>query len=362
MLSAKKRREVAVEQFTTYQRRFGELPPRGLFSADLFARVTGIYDGLLAVHGDNLRALHDDLVSLHFYLRWGHLGCPTFTLTHSLAAALLLTDCRRVRGEDVEMPFPSFEVILPDGLLTYDGPQRTVEASYLVYHQYGVAPDAVGVEADVQTQTARARDVVRRLRSGELSASYLEKQPATYVAVHSVHTTLGLHRTIHSLRPDESVERFLFDKTTGATRERLAPDVEYSALDAATIQGALRLIVNLSLYLRDLKRQGRWSPSPPRAGGAGAKPGRGTGGGTPLWSLGHEIKLDRRLLDAARARTGSEKRAWRVQSRFAVRGHWRRVACGEAQRERRLAFIQPYWRGPADGPQLLRQYQAGLDG
>jgi hypothetical protein len=344
---AKKRRQTAIEQAAAYRSYFGDAPPKALVASDAFARVSGLYPSLLAVHGGDLTLLHDDIVSLHFYLRWGSTGCPTFQLTHTLAAALLLTDCRKVCGRDVRMPFPSFEVLLPDGFLTYDGPTGVLPATHLIYHEYGVTPDEARGEGTNQ--------IISRVSRGELPHTYLEQQPATYVAVHCLRSAVGLHRSLQSMTDDESVERFLFAQTTKTETTRLEGTLEYSTLDTAAIRGALRLLVNLSLYLRDLQDQRRWDPRPPRR--ASTPRSRAPSSSSPLfWTLGHEIKLDRPLLDAARVRAEGERTTWRATSRYTVRGHWKRTPCGERGRERRLVFVQPYWRGPLDGTQLFRQY------
>jgi hypothetical protein len=42
-----------------------------------------------------------------------------------------------------------------------------------------------------------------------------------------------------------------------------------------------------------------------------------------------------------------------------VRGHWKRQICGAALADRKLIFVEPYWRGPEDAPIALRNHVLG---
>ena len=39
-----------------------------------------------------------------------------------------------------------------------------------------------------------------------------------------------------------------------------------------------------------------------------------------------------------------------------VRGHWKLQACGPKLSERKTIWVQPYWRGPEDGPVAMRTH------
>jgi len=42
---------------------------------------------------------------------------------------------------------------------------------------------------------------------------------------------------------------------------------------------------------------------------------------------------------------------------FVVRGHRRWQACGPKHSERKLIWINPFWKGPEEGRALLRGYE-----
>lgn len=46
----------------------------------------------------------------------------------------------------------------------------------------------------------------------------------------------------------------------------------------------------------------------------------------------------------------------RLSVRTLVRGHWRRQVCGKGRQDRKLIHIEPFWRGPEDGPIPIRPH------
>ena len=77
--------------------------------------------------------------------------------------------------------------------------------------------------------------------------------------------------------------------------------------------------------------------------------------------MGREIKLPRELrlaaVDFVNNRRALGKAGWRLTRRFAVRGHFRRVAIGpKVLGERRWTWVKPFWKGPVEGVALRRTY------
>lgn len=52
----------------------------------------------------------------------------------------------------------------------------------------------------------------------------------------------------------------------------------------------------------------------------------------------------------------SDRARGKLSVRTLVRGHWRRQACGKARLERKLIHIEPFWKGPEDGPIAVRSH------
>lgn len=74
------------------------------------------------------------------------------------------------------------------------------------------------------------------------------------------------------------------------------------------------------------------------------------------FALSRDIKVDCR--EAVREyMRGARGTSPTVQS--LVRGHWKKQPCGTARSDRRLIFVEPYWRGPETAPIALRAHSIG---
>ncbi len=291
--------------------------------------------GLPLVSEDRKRGI----IELFFRLRWAEYGFPTFQLTHSLAAALLLTDCQSVSGSEIHFPFPAFAVMLPqpDGPITYlDTDGTEVQAHWVEFHSY--------------IQTAHSRDTLEietLLRADQEAAAIAvwnkaEKANANIVAVHAPEAAT-LWRIIHGMKPDEDAERWLSEYTT------LEDDLDESAQRAAA-----RLMVNLALYLDSLQQDGKIdlkkTPKSKKPMTVGRFP-------VKQWSLGTEIKLDKHLRDAACNKAKASSPVWELDRRIPVRGHWRNQAHGPARSLRTRRWIEPYIKGPEAAKVITHLYK-----
>lgn len=70
-----------------------------------------------------------------------------------------------------------------------------------------------------------------------------------------------------------------------------------------------------------------------------------------VYEVGHAVTVDCR--EPLRAfNMGLQRNALTIQ--FMVRGHWRQQACGPKLTEHKTIWVSPYWKGPTDGPVLIR--------
>ncbi len=94
----------------------------------------------------------------------------------------------------------------------------------------------------------------------------------------------------------------------------------------------------------------------------GPRPYRGIKRRNSPFPLEWNIRLTRDVLVDARAGLrayclGTTGTSPTVQ--VLVRGHYRRQPCGAGGLERRIIQIEPYWRGPEDGPIGVRSHVLG---
>jgi hypothetical protein len=310
-----------------------------------------------------------DLRLAHFAARWAALGYPLFSLTHSLEAALLLTDCTDVDGRDFAWPFDSFMVELPfPGAMSYLGADGTsvVPARYIVAHK--TRHDASGgmIEA-LKTTVALAGRAATGPR-GSFGEYFLEAgdalRRAEAAAVWKTGTFVALigdgEAFVHAIGelpgPGGPVSPWVEDARTSSDGGYAVSDRDAHALNATR-----RLVVNLCLYIAGL------DPAP-RARSARVASGIPAEVDIPPILLGTEVKLPREMRDAAKARveqgrSDAHRDAWKLHSRLAVRGHWRNQPYGPRPEGKiRRQWIRPYWKGPQDAAMVGRTYVTRLAG
>jgi hypothetical protein len=259
-------------------------------------------------------------VDAHWRTRWAAHGLPVFSLTHSLAAALLLTDPPPFKPSELRLPFPAFAITLPPGFVPIRQPAGSK------------APDGQGWCEAIRVHRLVGHTTMRRFDD--------------LIHVDAVgHTARGLYR----LKP---VAELLNDDVTFLD---LGPDIEPNIdADNHAFSIMLRLIRNLAAWVEAHgpgKHEGRPHPR-------GASYSRNAAG-FPLpttYILGREVKLGpelRRLASDIAVGKSDEKgtprelrAAWKLRMRYCVRGHWRNQAHGEGHKDRRMTYIAPHWRGP----------------
>ncbi len=292
---------------------------------------------------------------LSFARSWDKLGQPTFQLTGDLAKALFMTRSDTLRGEDIRFPYPTFLVCMIPGqspvLFTgEDGTRR--EVTYVYVHHWRAMESKEQVErvgerlkavcVEYQHGTGKGRDFARALQS--ITADETMSPQVLIRCMASDGYSMSFR-----LVPLQDKQPFAV--WTKATEKPTAMDGEdpLNRTDVSAGKRLLSLLVNLSLYLT--ARPEEWLDAPkPRVG----KKRKRALVPNKTWVVGRSVKLPRTIARAANIETHMpDSRMWKLQRRFMVRGHWRRVVHGKGRQDRRLQWIAPFWKGPADGGTAL---------
>jgi len=247
---------------------------------------------------------------LHLAYRWTVAKRPIYELTHSLAAALMLTEPPKMaEGEEIELPTPAFVIRVPEGLIPVFGPEGQGWAELIWVHSF-------------KAHHMKLKTTERFLRwttEWNMVSVWRDRRPNDLY--------VGDER-VYVLRPDTDV----------------LPQED----DEITMSGSLRLLRNLCSWLAATERESTEKPVERRR--KLRKSGKKDKLRFSTIKLGHGVHLGPELRRmAAEVALGSSKNAregWQLRTKHVVQGHWKMQAYGEGLKLRKRIWITPYWRGP----------------
>lgn len=237
------------------------------------------------------------LVLGRWCLAWAYAGYNVFELSNDFVAAMLLTDPRQIHFDDLRTPFPGILITIPSGFATgVEGlPYTKLHLSHVEGAWNLYATDGTRV---LDTSVGRGQ---------ALSWDLLE-----------------------SLETEEPKE------ITGADADvvRTIRQIAFGMLAYVT---AVDRAVEERVDTRSKKRLRDDGPRP------------------HVHDVGRTVKIDPILIKYARA--GTREIALQMKRRFIVRGHYRNQAHGTGHRDRKLLWIEPFWKGPKEGAKIVHTYR-----
>jgi len=284
------------------------------------------------------KALGDQSLSIgglvHGLLRWYDGGCPRFRPSHGLTTELALTDPTGVPMSEVGQPFPTYLIELPRGnspIIWNAEHAGVIEPAYLLVHHVNEIDDGWGE--------------LPRDRHGLLDhLAALRVQPSKRALYIALFANLFIPNTFMSRHVvlGETIAKIDVPSSDPSGENGPLPG------DEGALTMAWRLAFNLPLYLKH---------RPSGSTLSGKTVNHDHGDRSTLYEIGSDVKLNMALRDAARASCNEKNRgAWNLATRFIVRGHWKQQPHGPGRTERKMIFVQPYWKGSADSPLVARAH------
>lgn len=287
---------------------------------------------------------------IHAAACWRQTGGPTYELTQSSAAALLLTDAAKIPSHDVVWPYNAFLISLPSpSPLTFSKCED-------------------GVEEDVSDVFVFKR---RWLMQRERRKEYTNNFGASFH--HMRETGVFSAPTVDDKHLEDSLIIFIVGKETADTIGTVWSDARLDKLFAEVkelpqIQGTstryapvgvvLRLVVNLLLYLAS--REKHKIPTL----GKRRHQGQQQIFTVPLQDpdTGRVIKLSPELRAAARtwANKATQPTRYKLATRIAVPGHYRHYYIGPRTanpKEKVRKWILPYMYGDDAAISMMKTYR-----
>jgi hypothetical protein len=281
--------------------------------SEFATNALGLHGFLCAPHNpepDEERAIREELLGLHRIGLWASTGLNIFSLSEQLTAGFMLTEPPPLEDNKLHVPFPSFVLRVPPGLLPMFIGDKQYWASMIWVHDY------YALERSVQGPAHFFRWMV-----------------------------MGHGVTLWRDRNGDDVLRG--EQDGDELIQVWDDDPKEVPQDKITLEYGLRIVRNLVAWLDSTggivaqkqssrpsqRHSGQQDPTVPT-----------------VWLMGHEVKLPREVVRMApEIALGHSKHpapGWQVRTRFVVRGHWRNQAHGEGRQLRTRKWIEPHWRGP----------------
>jgi len=238
---------------------------------------------------------------IFWFACWARSGYPRVTMGHRLAASMIATQAPAEAMSEVPIPWPAYLIEVPHGLLKARDLMR---------------PETPLVSFDLI--------MVRHRPDGFLRLS-IRPRDATLLLTRGPY---AWDKLLETSSMDLQMQGRFHD-VTDTVHERV-------------LACAARLTASVELELADPKAMRAPRAAPVKKGASSPAKVR-----SPAYALVREVAVDVRAAVEAFA-TGHTSNVPAV--RTLVRGHWRRQACGPRHEERRWMHVEPYWRGPEDGP------------
>ena len=258
-------------------------------------------------------------------LAWARDGYNVFDLSPDFVAAMLLTDPSEIDLPSLKLPFRGMLFMIPDRFAI--GAEGT---SYTKIHV-------------VETDDSRifAADVVPKDGEslwGREPESLVEGQGQVKRPAIAIYATDGMH-LLATIAPRAEL--------SWAALEELPDDVTLD-LDKEARTTIQRVVLGALAYATAVDRA-----ITERFPGAPKK--RRDQPSITHWTIGRTIKIDPELVRVARG--GAREIAFRIKSRFVVRGHYRNQAHGPNHSLRTSKWIAPHFKGPEEGARLVHTYK-----
>ncbi len=241
-------------------------------------------------------------------LAWARAGYNVFDLSPDFVAAMLLTDPSEIDLPSLKLPFRGMLFMIPDRF-------------------------AIGAEGTSYTKIHVVETDDSRIFDADVSPRDGEKRPAI-----AIYATDGA-RLLSTIAPRAEL--------SWAALEELPDDVALD-LDKEARTTIQRVVFGALAYATAVDRAitERFPAAPKK---------RREQPSIAHWTIGRTIKIDPELVRTARC--GAREIAFRIKSRFVVRGHYRNQAHGPNRSLRTSKWIAPYWKGPEEGARLVHTYK-----
>jgi hypothetical protein len=245
-----------------------------------------------------------------FLAGWAEDGFVTLSTSHTFGAALCCTSCDVTVASEVRVQWAAFEVEVPNGLLCYGG-----------------------VDYD-------------RIRVFTGTGTGVQGEEDAYVQVFSSTQRIS-SRVLSSSGPSHATSEPPYEERVFPTIRSFFAD-EGVGQDDRLLVMVRRLVTGLLLAIQAERFTDRIVRGKHRLGKVRRDPDH------RVVCVGAPVRVDVRDAVSAYLNDGDGSKRSPPTVQVLVRGHYKRQVCGLGGAERRIIWVEPYWRGPEDALILTR--------
>lgn len=281
-------------------------------------------------------------------LAWGRHGHNVFDLSPDFTAAMLLTDPSEIDIKTARLPFKGLLITIPSEFATgVEGLHYTKihvwEMPRTHIEQLDVSHKIVDIMKSVPDADYKSilDTAVERVKAKSTPTLVVRKPNEDDYAV-CIYATDGAH-AFNTLIESKKLSWAAIDEL---------PDNVAAEEDRQARRTIQQIVFGMLAYVNSVEnavtpRQVEKSNRKKRKPAPESK--------LKHWEVGRTIKLDPRLIRAARG--GSREIALKIKTRFIVRGHYRNQAHGPNRSLRTERWIAPFWKGPEEGARVVHTYK-----
>lgn len=286
-----------------------------------------------AAHTESVIRDQDGFFQLGFATRWADQACPVVRIGHKYVAALISTAVHPTI--EIRAPWPAFVIAIPPDLfkpaVEHDIPHILVwVSSHMIEVKTG---SKLNLKRLIKPEEGEITEP--RWSFMAIKADASQKRIGTYTRN---------YQTLHEFRGEPDHEEIQANASYMGK--------EYSTVDERLLNLLTRLVLNTCLAMsnpENVKQLGKHAPGWTHGPNRDAK--------YPLFrsfELGKPLNLDCRpaIQDYL---SGKKHNPMSIQC--LVRGHWRNQVCGPGRVDRKVIWIEPFWRGDAESPINMREHR-----
>ena len=304
------------------------------------------FEGLSDLHRESVAAMCEMFVAVG--QSWASNGFPQISLPHKLAAALMATSVPEEHIAEIEQPWTTFMVAVPNGIL----PPCQIDGKPVDITHVGLT------RLRAQGSAERVQGPLPIPPEARVPGAGWEQAPVLFMLSDTGPGRMSGWISYHAM---DTLSALVDPAWFGGLQSIAGAEPSLDFSQGFCLIGRLLLGVMIEVDNPDHRERIRRGPPSPSTKPSNPR-GRGLEPRTWTVEIRRDVRVDLRrwVREQIEGKTlGRPGKAPSVQ--VLVRGHHKRQRCGPHGMERRWIHIEPYWRGPLDAPIGVREHRIAED-